>query len=72
MLRVIASVAALEKIENWSFYLVFCMFRLTAILQGVAARAEGGNASNPERARQMVAAVPLLAQAAIDLIEKES
>lgn len=62
----------IEKIDNWSFYLVFCMFRLTAILQGVAARAEGGNASNPERARQMAAAVPLLAQAAIDLIKKES
>ena len=62
----------IDKIDNWSFYLVFCMFRLTAILQGVAARAEGGNASNPERARQMAAAVPLLAQAAIDLIEKES
>ena len=61
----------IEKIDNWSFYLVFCMFRLTAILQGVAARAEGGNASNPERARQMAAAVPLLAQAAIDLIEEE-
>jgi aminoglycoside phosphotransferase (APT) family kinase protein len=62
----------INNIDNWSFYLVFCMFRLTAILQGVVARAEAGNASNPERARQMAAAVPLLAQAAIDLIEKES
>jgi len=61
----------LEKIDNWNFYLTFCLFRLTAILQGVAKRAEDGNASNPERGKQMAAAVPLLAAAAIDLIEKE-
>jgi len=62
----------IAKIDNWSFYLVFCIFRLTAILQGVAKRAEDGNASNPERAKQMAAAVPVLAHAAIELIEKES
>ena len=62
----------IAKIENWNFYLAFCIFRLAAILQGVVKRAEDGNASNPERARQMAAAVPLLAAAAIDLIKKES
>ncbi len=61
-----------EKIDNWHFYLAFCLFRLAAILQGVAKRAADGNASNPERAIQMAAAVPVLAAAAIDLIEKEA
>jgi len=62
----------IAAIDNWNFYLVFCIFRLAAILQGVAKRAEDGNASNPERARQMAAAVPVLAQAAIELIEKDA
>ncbi len=63
---------SISDIDNWNFYLVFCLFRLTAILQGVVRRAEDGNASNPERARQMATAIPLLASAAIDLIEKET
>lgn len=62
----------ISAIDNWNFYLVFCIFRLAAILQGVAKRAEDGNASNPERARQMAAAVPVLAHAAIELIEKDA
>jgi aminoglycoside phosphotransferase (APT) family kinase protein len=32
--------------EDWIYYLVFCMFRLAAILQGVLARALQGNASS--------------------------
>jgi aminoglycoside phosphotransferase (APT) family kinase protein len=31
--------------RDWSYYLAFCMFRLTGILQGVLARARQGNAS---------------------------
>jgi len=62
----------IANIPNWNFYLTFCIFRLTAILQGVAKRAADGNASNPERGKQMAAAVPLLAAAAIDLIEKDA
>jgi aminoglycoside phosphotransferase (APT) family kinase protein len=31
--------------KDWAYYLVFCMFRLTGILQGVLARALQGNAS---------------------------
>ena len=61
----------ISAIKNWNFYLVFCNFRLTAILQGVAKRAADGNASNPARGKQMAAAVPLLAHAAMDLIEKD-
>ena len=60
----------IADIDNWQFYLVFCLFRLAAILQGVAKRAADGNASNPERGRQMAAAVPVLADAAIQLVEE--
>ena len=51
----------LGQIDNWPFYLVFAFFRLAAILAGVAARAAGGNASNPAMARKYGAAVPALA-----------
>jgi aminoglycoside phosphotransferase (APT) family kinase protein len=32
--------------QDWAYYLAFCMFRLTGILQGVLARALQGNASS--------------------------
>jgi aminoglycoside phosphotransferase (APT) family kinase protein len=32
--------------KDWAYYLVFCMFRLAAILQGVLSRALQGNASS--------------------------
>jgi aminoglycoside phosphotransferase (APT) family kinase protein len=41
-LRDIAPVAQ----QDWTYYLAFCMFRLTGILQGVLARALQGNASS--------------------------
>ncbi|MFT5158780.1 MAG: aminoglycoside phosphotransferase (APT) family kinase protein [Paracoccaceae bacterium] len=57
----------IPTIENWNFYLAFSYFRLAAILQGVVRRAHDGNASNPERAREMAKAVPVLAAMANDL-----
>lgn len=36
----------LEGIDNWSFYLSFSLYRLAAILQGVAKRGRDGNASS--------------------------
>ncbi|PWW03923.1 aminoglycoside phosphotransferase (APT) family kinase protein [Hoeflea marina] len=57
------------KIENWSFCLAFSFFRLAAILQGVFKRSLDGNASNPERARQIGKAVPLLVSMANDVID---
>ena len=36
-----------ESIEDYSFYIAFGMFRLAAILAGIAARARAGNASSP-------------------------
>ena len=37
-----------DEIEHWNFYLVFCFFRLAAILQGVRKRGLDGNASSAE------------------------
>lgn len=39
-----------DSIENWNFYLVFSLFRLAAIMQGIVKRAEIGTASNSEAA----------------------
>ena len=39
-----------RNIENWNYYLVYGLFRLAAILQGVAKRAAGGNASDENAA----------------------
>ncbi|WP_217642996.1 phosphotransferase family protein [Litoreibacter janthinus] len=58
--------------ENWPFYLVFSYFRLTAILQGVVARAQGGNASNPEAAQKYAAAIPILIKQAVDTAHEPS
>jgi aminoglycoside phosphotransferase (APT) family kinase protein len=57
-----------DHIDGWTFYLAFSFFRLAAILQGVYKRSLDGNASNPERARQMGEAVPQLATLALDLV----
>ena len=56
-------------VSNWNFCLAFSFFRLAAILQGVFKRALDGNASNPERAREIGRAVPLLASMAVSLID---
>ena len=59
----------IAKIDNWNFYLVFSFFRLAAILEGVVMRAREGNASNPERARKMAVAIPILANMAEQIIK---
>ena len=56
--------------KNWIFALAFSFFRIGAIIQGVVKRALDGNASNPEKARQLAAAVPLVARMARDLVNK--
>ena len=60
----------INEIDNWSFYVAFSFFKLAAILQGVYKRALDGNASNPERAKQMAMAVPLLTMAALQQIKE--
>ena len=58
----------IDKIANWNFYLAFSFFRLAAIAQGVAKRAQEGNASNKE-ALKIGAIVQPLAQYALKLTQ---
>ena len=62
----------IDGIDHWPFYVAFSFFRLAAILQGVFKRYTQGNASNPEKAKVYGRNVPVLAQLAVDLIEKEA
>ncbi len=59
-----------DRIDNWAFYLAFSFFRLAAIIQGVAKRAQDGNASN-KNAAKLGALVDPVAHMALDIIEKE-
>ena len=56
----------IPNIPNWNFYLVFSIFRLAAIVQGVKKRAVDGNASS-EKAHKMGEMVKPLAQLAMSL-----
>ncbi|MEL7093422.1 MAG: phosphotransferase, partial [Pseudomonadota bacterium] len=49
------------EIDDFGYYVAFCFFRMAAIIQGVLRRALDGNASNPARAMQLGAYVPLFA-----------
>ena len=60
----------LAGIPGWNFYLVFGLFRLAAILQGVLKRAVEGNASS-RKAFQYGAMAPGLASMAQDIIDQE-
>lgn len=57
-----------DGIENWNFYLVFSLFRLAAILQGIVKRAQIGTASSTE-ADSQGEAVTQLADLAMLLTE---
>jgi aminoglycoside phosphotransferase (APT) family kinase protein len=48
---------------DWTYYLIFNMFRLVGILQGVAARAKQGNASSEDAAQTGKRTRPLAEQA---------
>ena len=48
---------------DWRFYLVFSMFRLAAILQGIAKRAESGNAADRDAAHVGAKARPVAQKA---------
>ena len=57
----------IDRIDNWNFFLAFSFFRLAAIAQGVAKRADQGNASN-EAAREVGELVQPLAEMALEVI----
>jgi aminoglycoside phosphotransferase (APT) family kinase protein len=61
--------AGLERVPDWTFLVAFSFFRAAAIVQGVYKRSLDGNASNPERARRMGEAVPLMARLAMEAID---
>lgn len=48
-----------DHISHWNFYLVFCFFRLAAIVQGVKKRAIDGNASSADAASRGDLVIPL-------------
>jgi aminoglycoside phosphotransferase (APT) family kinase protein len=57
------------EIPHWDFYMVFNMFRLAAILQGIMGRVVEGNASSAN-AREQGARAKLLAEAGWRLVEQ--
>jgi aminoglycoside phosphotransferase (APT) family kinase protein len=58
----------IDKIDNWNFYLAFSMFRMAAIIQGVAKRATQGNASSTS-AHKLGTMVQPIAAMAVKLFE---
>src|SRR5437868_3610385 len=52
-----------EQIAGWEFYLVYSLFRIAAILQGIAKRAIDGTAAGADAAEQGRLARPLAEQA---------
>jgi aminoglycoside phosphotransferase (APT) family kinase protein len=48
-----------DGIENWNFYIVFSLFRLAAICQGIVKRAQIGTASSAEADSRGDAVIPL-------------
>ncbi len=60
----------LDGINHFGFYLGFTFFRMASIIQGVLKRALDGNASNPERAKQLGQYVPLFAQLGLGALDR--
>lgn len=56
-----------ERPTNFNFYIILALFRIAAIVQGVARRALDGTASDPERGAAMGAIVEPLARLAMDM-----
>jgi aminoglycoside phosphotransferase (APT) family kinase protein len=52
-----------DRVENWEFYIVFSMFRIAAILQGIARRALDGSASSTKATEVGRRARPIAEQA---------
>ncbi|MCF7700593.1 phosphotransferase family protein [Loktanella sp. M215] len=61
----------LDGIDRFNFYLAFCFFRMAAILQGVKARGQSGNAANPAKAAKLGAYVPAFARQGLSAARTE-
>jgi aminoglycoside phosphotransferase (APT) family kinase protein len=56
-----------DGIDNWNFYIVFSLFRLAAILQGIVKRVEMGTASSAEASDKAKLMEPLVSLAMAQL-----
>lgn len=56
-------------IDDFGFYVGFCFFRMTAILQGVYRRALDGNASDPEGGKRAGEMVPFFAEKGLQALD---
>ncbi|WP_299041873.1 phosphotransferase family protein [uncultured Tateyamaria sp.] len=61
----------LDRVDRFGFFVAFCFFRMGAIIQGVLKRAIDGNASNPERAMQLGAFVPVFAENGLKALKND-
>jgi aminoglycoside phosphotransferase (APT) family kinase protein len=61
--RNVSSGAGRGPIANWEFYLVYSLFRLAAILQGIAKRAIDGTAASADAVATGATAIPMGEQA---------
>ncbi len=62
VLAAYCALAGRDDVPDWPYYLAFSLFRMAAILQGVAARAVQGNAASAD-ARQVGGTASVLAEA---------
>lgn len=60
----------IDGVDNWTFHLALSFFRLASIVQGVAKRAQQGNASS-DYAESLGAFVEPLAQRALETIDED-
>ncbi|WP_441643213.1 MULTISPECIES: phosphotransferase family protein [unclassified Cupriavidus] len=58
-LRWYGSTNGTQSIEHWDFYLAYNLFRLSAIMNGIARRARSGNATSADAVETSRKAIPL-------------
>lgn len=58
-LRLYLDRTGLDAPENWNYYIILGMFRIAAILQGIAKRAQDGSAANADAAEVGAKALPI-------------
>jgi len=63
--------AGMSEVPDLTFAVAFSFFRMGAIMQGIKKRVFDGNASNPERGLKIGNLIPLLAQNALEFINRE-
>ncbi len=63
-----AAAAGLGTMPDLGFWIGLSAFRLAAILEGVRARIEAGNAADPARGRRLITAIPDLVAIGLDSV----